>query len=677
MERRNVTRRDGCIRQATLEATAEAGRAVGGVWEGAGEEECVAARTAVHAAHHATAAAQGAVRQLAAAAADDDPSGSAAQLASELEGTLHAAASELVEADRCMARVVLSVQLWAGMVSTQAAEVEELRMSRERSARSTREVPPSPVPIADMMRTPGTYDPVKDARGVVGSLIRRKPQPAAAGTPLPLGMPESIAARLSDAYPADDDAGRVDEQANAAEHDECRVEARRPNAPPTATRLREAAAGRAANAEAEDARRDTGRKPSVAQSGAPTAARLREAAGRAASVKSSAEEDESDRMSTITAGGESECGGVVWDAAVSYRAASLQRRSLRALRRAVAAMVGPRKTAARGFRYHRMRRVWAAWISHRRALAVLVSTHLRHLRRTRSLRAWVAYMQSTARRLKLVLILQRRCRLRVLRRVWRWLAPYLATKIRHGKQMRALLRHRWTVRARVVVRFWREWATAEAAFRARTAPLRSRIGRRMLREAAGRWHARSVARLLLCRVFQHATHLWEARAALPSHAALFACAGRCLARWRERCVLRRRLRHEAAALHAADAHYRVRVLCGCWTTLRSAAAATRVRQRHLRRVIFDEGRGRRVWRAIGGTGSSGVQQWMKFVLADKWNVTRGRARLIRRSGGGRRGLRSLRLGRAPRGIASGGCRRRRCGCYGATPREVERSRRIS
>jgi hypothetical protein len=523
---------------------------VGGVWEGAGEEECVAARTAVHAAHHATAAAQDAVSQLAAAAVDDHPNGSISQLATELEGTLHAAASELVEADRCMARVVLSVQLWAGMVSTQAAEVEELRMSRERSARSTRAAPPSPVPIAQMMRTPGPYDPIKDARGVVQSLTRRKPQPAAVGTPLPLGMPEPIATRLSDVYPSDDDAARIPQQANAqanaAEDEECGGVAGRPI-------------------------------------GTPSAARLHEGARRAASVKSSAEQheayerDDSDRRSTATAGGESECSGGVWDAAVSYHAASLQRRSLRALRRATAAMVGPREAAEHGFRYHRVRRVWAAWTSHRRALAVSVCAHVRHLRRTRSLRAWVAYMQSTARRLKVVLILQRRCRLRVLRWVWRWLAPYLATKIRHGKQLRALLQRRWTARARAAVRCWHEWAMAEASFRARTAPLRSRMGRRWLREAAGRWHARAVARLLLCRVFQRATDLWEARAALPSHAGLFACAGRCLALWRERCALRWRRRHEAAAMHAADAHYRVRVLCGCWTTLRSAAAATQVR----------------------------------------------------------------------------------------------------
>jgi Spy/CpxP family protein refolding chaperone len=82
----------------------------------------------VHAAHHATAAAQIAVRALAASADEDE--GAASQLASELEDTLHAAASQLVEADRCMARVVLSVQLWAGMVETGAAAV---LMSRERS----------------------------------------------------------------------------------------------------------------------------------------------------------------------------------------------------------------------------------------------------------------------------------------------------------------------------------------------------------------------------------------------------------------------------------------------------------------------------------------------------------------------------------------------------------------
>ena len=85
----------------------------------------------MHAAHHATAAAQIAVRALAASADEDE--GAASQLASELEDTLHAAASQLVEADRCMARVVLSVQLWAGMVETGATAVEELLMSRERS----------------------------------------------------------------------------------------------------------------------------------------------------------------------------------------------------------------------------------------------------------------------------------------------------------------------------------------------------------------------------------------------------------------------------------------------------------------------------------------------------------------------------------------------------------------
>ena len=82
----------------------------------------------MHAAHHATAAAQIAVRALAASADEDE--GAASQLASELEDTLHAAASQLVEADRCMARVVLSVQLWAGMVETGATAV---LMSRERS----------------------------------------------------------------------------------------------------------------------------------------------------------------------------------------------------------------------------------------------------------------------------------------------------------------------------------------------------------------------------------------------------------------------------------------------------------------------------------------------------------------------------------------------------------------
>ena len=320
----------------------------------------------------------------------------------------------------------------------------------------------------------------------------------------------------------------------------------------------------------------------------PIATRLRNACTarlveeEASSEEASSEHEPSecdDRMSTTTAGDESSVGGGVWDAAVSYCTASLQHRVLRALRQAVAVMAAPRAAAVPRFRFHRLLRVWTRWCEYRHTLEAKASTHLRRLLLSRSLRGWVRYMRATARRLRVVLELQRRCRLRVLRRVWGGMVPYLLTRIRHGQRVRSLLQRRWTARALQAMRFWRELAACKAHHRRRIQPLRRRLDTRWLRECAVRWHGRAVKRLLLKRVLQRAADAWEELGALPSHAALFQCAGRCLQRWWRWCLLRRELRTDACALHAASAHWRVRALCGCWAALRSLAVTAQRRRR--------------------------------------------------------------------------------------------------